>query len=302
MFEGMIRSTFKHAIGVELPAFPVMKHADAMRLYGSDKPDLRVKLEFTELTDVMKDVDFKVFSGPANAEDGRVVGAARARRRRDEPRRDRRLHRVRQDLRRQGPGLDQGQRRRPRAARACSRRSSRTCTTRRIAEIAQAHRRAERRPDLLRRRQGQGGQRRHRRAAREGRPQRVRQGAAAWSKGEWKPLWVVDFPMFEYDDDAPALERGAPPVHLAQGRPRGLAGDRSRPLHRQGLRRGAQRHRARRRLGAYPPRGGAEQGVPRAEDRRRGSAGSSSASCWTRCSTARRRTAASPSAWTASSC
>ena len=73
MFEGMIRSTFKHAIGTELPAFPVMKHADALRLYGSDKPDLRVKLVFTELTDVMKDVDFKVFSGPANSADGRVV-------------------------------------------------------------------------------------------------------------------------------------------------------------------------------------------------------------------------------------
>jgi aspartyl-tRNA synthetase len=73
MFEGMIRSTFKHAIGVELPAFPVMTWADAMRLYGSDKPDLRVKLQFTELTDVMKDVDFKVFSGPANSADGRVV-------------------------------------------------------------------------------------------------------------------------------------------------------------------------------------------------------------------------------------
>lgn len=74
MFEGMIRSTFKNVIDVDLPAFPVMKHADAMRLYGSDKPDLRVRLEFTELTDVMKDVDFKVFSGPANAADGRVVG------------------------------------------------------------------------------------------------------------------------------------------------------------------------------------------------------------------------------------
>jgi aspartyl-tRNA synthetase len=73
MFEGMIRSTFHHAIGVELPPFPVMTWADAMRLYGSDKPDLRVKLAFTELTDVMKDVDFKVFSGPANAKDGRVV-------------------------------------------------------------------------------------------------------------------------------------------------------------------------------------------------------------------------------------
>ncbi len=73
MFEGMIRSTFKNVIGVEMPGFPVMKHSEAMRLYGSDKPDLRVKLEFTEMTDVMKDVDFKVFSTPANAQDGRVV-------------------------------------------------------------------------------------------------------------------------------------------------------------------------------------------------------------------------------------
>ena len=73
MFEGMIRTVFRNAIGVEIGAFPVMKYADAMRLYGSDKPDLRVKMQFTELTDVMKDVDFKVFSGAANSPDGRVV-------------------------------------------------------------------------------------------------------------------------------------------------------------------------------------------------------------------------------------
>jgi len=73
MFEEMIRSTVKHAIGVELPKFPVMAYADAMRLYGSDKPDLRVKLELTELTDVMASVDFKVFSTPAKAKDGRVA-------------------------------------------------------------------------------------------------------------------------------------------------------------------------------------------------------------------------------------
>ena len=73
MFEGMIRSTFQHAIGVELPPFPVMKYADAMHRYGSDKPDLRVKMELTELTDCMRDVDFKVFSGPALMEGGRVV-------------------------------------------------------------------------------------------------------------------------------------------------------------------------------------------------------------------------------------
>jgi aspartyl-tRNA synthetase len=74
IFEEMIRSVFREAIGVELPApFPQMAYAEAMRLYGSDKPDLRVKLELTDVADVMKDVDFKVFSAPANAEGGRVV-------------------------------------------------------------------------------------------------------------------------------------------------------------------------------------------------------------------------------------
>ncbi len=75
MFEGMIRGVFKNVLNVDLPnPFPVMDFATAMGKYGSDKPDMRVKLEFTELTDVMKDVDFKVFSGAANMENGRVVG------------------------------------------------------------------------------------------------------------------------------------------------------------------------------------------------------------------------------------
>ena len=73
MFEGMIRHVFRKAMNVELGEYPVMTYADAMFRFGSDKPDLRVKMEFTELTDVMKDVDFKVFSGPANAAGGRVV-------------------------------------------------------------------------------------------------------------------------------------------------------------------------------------------------------------------------------------
>ncbi len=73
MFEGMIRSVFKNAIGVDLGQYPVMTYADAMRLYGSDKPDLRVNMEFTELTDVMGDVDFKVFSSAATMAGGRVV-------------------------------------------------------------------------------------------------------------------------------------------------------------------------------------------------------------------------------------
>jgi len=73
MFEAMITSTVKHAIGVDLPPFPVMTWQEAMRRFGSDKPDLRVKLELTELTDVMTDVDFKVFSTPAKAKGGRVA-------------------------------------------------------------------------------------------------------------------------------------------------------------------------------------------------------------------------------------
>jgi aspartyl-tRNA synthetase len=73
MFEGMIRHVFMKTLGVELGDYPVMKYADAMHLYGSDKPDLRVMLQFTELTDVMADVDFKVFSTPATTKGGRVA-------------------------------------------------------------------------------------------------------------------------------------------------------------------------------------------------------------------------------------
>ncbi len=74
MFQGMISTVFKATLSVDLGEFPVMTYSEAMHRYGSDKPDLRVKLEFTELTDVMTDVDFKVFSGAATMKGGRVVG------------------------------------------------------------------------------------------------------------------------------------------------------------------------------------------------------------------------------------
>ena len=73
MFQDMIKTVFQNTLGVDLGEFPVMTYQEAARRFGSDKPDLRVKLEFTELTDVMKDVDFKVFSGAANMKGGRVV-------------------------------------------------------------------------------------------------------------------------------------------------------------------------------------------------------------------------------------
>ena len=73
MFQGMITTVFKNAIQVDLGEFPVMTYQEAMHVYGSDKPDLRVKLKFAEVTDVMRDVDFKVFAGAANMKGGRVV-------------------------------------------------------------------------------------------------------------------------------------------------------------------------------------------------------------------------------------
>ncbi|HWA36378.1 MAG TPA: aspartate--tRNA ligase [Burkholderiales bacterium] len=73
LMEGLARHMFREA-GVSLPdPFPVMPYDEAMRDYGVDKPDLRVPLKLVELTDAMQDVDFKVFSGPANDAAGRVV-------------------------------------------------------------------------------------------------------------------------------------------------------------------------------------------------------------------------------------
>ncbi|QID18513.1 aspartate--tRNA ligase [Nitrogeniibacter mangrovi] len=74
LMESLIRTVFAEALEVQLPdPFPRMPYAEAMARFGSDKPDLRVTLEFTELTDVMRDVAFKVFSGPATS-GGRVAG------------------------------------------------------------------------------------------------------------------------------------------------------------------------------------------------------------------------------------
>ncbi len=74
LFQDMIKTVFLSTLKVDLGVFPVMTYGEAMHQYGSDKPDLRVKLALTELTDVMADVDFKVFAGAATMKDGRVVG------------------------------------------------------------------------------------------------------------------------------------------------------------------------------------------------------------------------------------
>ncbi|GAA0853456.1 aspartate--tRNA ligase [Aliiglaciecola litoralis] len=71
--EGLIRDLFQKMLNVDLGEFPHMTFADAMRRYGSDKPDLRNPLELVDVADLVKDVEFKVFAGPANDPKGRVA-------------------------------------------------------------------------------------------------------------------------------------------------------------------------------------------------------------------------------------
>jgi aspartyl-tRNA synthetase len=74
IMEELVRHVFREVVGVALPVFPRLSYDEVMTRYGTDKPDLRVPLELTELTDVMKSVAFKVFAGPANSAGGRVAG------------------------------------------------------------------------------------------------------------------------------------------------------------------------------------------------------------------------------------
>jgi len=74
LMEKMTRGLFKEAINVDLPdEFPTITFADAMRLYGVDRPDMRIPLQMVDLNELMQSVEFKVFSGPASNEDGRVA-------------------------------------------------------------------------------------------------------------------------------------------------------------------------------------------------------------------------------------
>ena len=73
LMEGLVRHVFLEVLGVDLGTFPRLTYAEATSRYGSDKPDLRVKLELTELTDLMKDAGFKVFRSAAELKDGRVA-------------------------------------------------------------------------------------------------------------------------------------------------------------------------------------------------------------------------------------
>ncbi|MEX1669059.1 aspartate--tRNA ligase [Zhongshania guokunii] len=71
--EGMISDLFKEVMNIDLGSFPTMKYAEAMSRFGSDKPDMRIPLEMVDVGDLMQDVEFKVFSGPAKSPEGRVA-------------------------------------------------------------------------------------------------------------------------------------------------------------------------------------------------------------------------------------
>ncbi|MDQ2927604.1 MAG: aspartate--tRNA ligase [Caldimonas sp.] len=200
MFESMIKSTVQHAIGVELPPFPVMTYTEAMRRYGSDKPDLRVKLELTELTGVMADVDFKVFSTPAKMKGGRVAalrvpgGGEMTRGEIDAYTEFVKIYGAKglawikvNDMSKGREGLQ-------------------SPVVKNLHDVALA--------EVLKRTGAQDGDLIFFGADKGSVVNdalgalRVKVGHSEFGKarglvqGEWEPLWVVDFPMFEYDDAA----------------------------------------------------------------------------------------------------
>ena len=73
MTEHLVTQLFAEVLGVTFESFPTMPYAEAMRDYGSDKPDLRIPLKLVDVNDLMASVEFKVFNGPANDPDGRVA-------------------------------------------------------------------------------------------------------------------------------------------------------------------------------------------------------------------------------------
>ncbi len=267
MFQGMIKTVFQNTLGVDLGEFPIMAYSEAMHRFGSDKPDLRVKMEFTELTDVMADVDFKVFSAPAQMKGGRVValcvrgGAEMPRSEIDAYTEFVKIYGAKglawikvNELAKGKDGLQSP--------------IVKNLHDKAIAEILT--RTGAQDGDIL-----FFGADKAKIVNDAIGALRLKIGHSALGKknglfeDRWAPMWVVDFPMFEHDEEAEPLDRRAPPLHRAQGRPRGLDGHRAREVHRQGLRHGAQRLGNRWRLRAHPHRGRAAEGVRRPEDHTR---------------------------------
>jgi aspartyl-tRNA synthetase len=243
----MIRYVFKDAINVDLPnPFPRMTYAEAMSRFGSDKPDLRVTLELTEVTDAVKDVSFKVFAGVANSENGRVAamripgGASLTRGEIDEYTKFVGIYGAKGWL------TSRSTTSRSSTKPACKARSSRTSHENALKTIVD--RTKAQSGDLIFF------------GADKAKVVNDALGALRIKIGHekgflngkaWEPLWVVDFPMFEYDEE----DKRWTACHHPSPAPRtstSPAAKRSRQVPGQGLRPGAQRLGNRRRLGAYP--------------------------------------------------
>ena len=269
--EGMVRTAFRNVMQVELPGYPVMTYAEAMRRFGSDKPDLRVKMEFTELTDVMREVDFKVFSSAALSKGGRVAalrvpgGGELSRGEIDGYTEFVKIYGAKglawvkvNDVAKGREGLQSP--------------IVKNLNDGAIAEVIA--RSGARNGDLLFFgadkakvvNDSLGALRNKIGHSEFGRKHKL-------FEDKWAPLWVVDFPMFEYDDEAQRWVAVHHPFTAPKDGHENLMDTDPGAVHRQGLRHGAQRLGDRRRLGAHPPRGGAEQGVPCAQHRPRGGEG-----------------------------
>ena len=267
LMEGLVRVMFRETLGVELPdPFPVMQFADAMRDYGSDKPDLRVPLKLTELTDVMRTVDFKVFRAAADLPNGRVAalrvpgGGTLTRKEIDDYTTFVKIYgigglayiKVNDAAKPNEEGLQSPiVKFLPAAVLRDDRRAHRCATGDLIFFAADREKVVNDALGALRAKVG------------------TERGLA---EGGWKPLWVVDFPMFEYDDEQEDLGGEASSVHGAEGRPRRPVRDRPGPRDREGLRRRAERLGDRRGLGAHPQARRAGEGVRGAQDQPRGPA------------------------------
>ena len=200
LMESMVREMFREAMAVSLPdPFPVITHAEAMSRYGSDKPDLRVQMELTELTDCMRDVEFKIFRAATELADGRVAalrvpgGAAMPRSEIDAYTQFVAIHGAKGlayiKVNERAKGRDGLQ-------------SPIVKSLHDAALQAILERTGAQDGDLL----FFGADRAKIVAASLG-ALRVRIGHSEFGRRNglleegWRPLWVVDFPMFEFDDD-----------------------------------------------------------------------------------------------------
>ena len=264
LMEEMIRTVFKEVLNVALPnPFPRMTYAEAMRRFGSDKPDLRVTLEITDVTDAVKDVAFKVFAGVANSENGRVAalrvpnGGAFTRGEIDDYTKFVGIYgakglayiKVNDITQLNETGLQSP------IVKNLHEAALKTIIERTGAQngdiIFFGADKAKIVNDAL------GALR-----SKIGHEKGYTNGKA------WEPLWVVDFPMFEYDDEAKRWNACHHPFTAPKDEHLAHAGKRSGQVSGQGLRPRPERFRNRRRLGAYPQGRSAEQGVPRAQHRR----------------------------------